>query len=107
MEKTARIQNILVFQQDDSGARKIQGIRRYGEGLFVLEIFSIDGQSLPPIIDDAREYLPPDIQADLVLDFLKHPDLSHDLAVECSQRGIAVVAPGKKLRVKGVLTPPT
>jgi len=38
---------------------------------------------------------------------LKHPDLSHDLAVRCRDKNIPVVASGKKLRIKGTLTPPT
>ncbi len=102
----AETQNILVFQQNGSGEKKIEGIKRYGNNRFDLEIVSIDA-SLPTFIDDAREYLPRDIRTDLVLDFLKHPDLSQDLAVLCRNRKIPVVASGKKLRVKGALTPPT
>ena len=103
--KTSR-EKILVFQQNGSGESKIQGIRRYGKERFIIETVSIE-ETLPPILDDTRDYLPSDIQADLVLDFLKHPDLSHDLAVFCRARNIPIVASGKKLRVKGALTPPT
>jgi len=99
-------QRILVFQQDGSGEKKIKGIREFGEGKFDLEVISIDGP-LPPVIDDTREYWPKKIEADLVLDFLKHPDLSHDLALMCRERKIPVVASGKKLRVKWAITPPT
>ena len=101
-----RRQKMLVLQQDGSGERKIQGVRKYAKDHFTIEIISIDG-SLPPILDDTREYLPQDFEADLVLDFLKHPDLSHDLAVACSKRKIPVVASGKKLRLDGIFTPPT
>jgi thymidylate synthase len=101
-----RPQKVLVFQQNGSGSSKIQGIIRFGDGLFNLETVSID-VALPAVIDDPAGYLPHDIQADLVLDFLRHPDLSEDLAVLCCSRNIAVVASGKKLRVKGALTPPT
>jgi hypothetical protein len=101
-----RPQKILVFQQNGSGSSKIQGIIRFGDGLFNLQTVSID-VALPAVIDDPEEYLPRDIQADLVLDFLKHPDLSEDLAALCCRRNIPVVASGKKLRVKGALTPPT
>ena len=100
------IQKILVFQQNGSGESKIQGIIRYGENLFNLKIISID-KSLPIVIDDSIKYLPPDIKADLVLDYLTHPDLSHDLAVMCVKKKIPVVATGKKSNIKGVLTPPT
>jgi hypothetical protein len=99
-------QKILVFQQNRSGEKKIRGIKKYGEDLFVLEIISID-TPLSPVVDDTTRYLPREIRADLVLDFLKHPDLSHDLAIACRESDIPVVASGKKTRIKGVLTPPT
>ena len=99
-------QKILVFQQDGSGESKIRGIRKYGKDLFVIETISID-DSLPPILDNTSEYLPKYLQADLVLDFLKHPDLSHDLAAACSKRKIPVVASGKKVKGQRVFVPPT
>jgi len=100
------IQKIIVFQQNGSGESKIQGIIKYGENRFDLKIISIN-KNLPPVIDDPIKYLPTDIKADLVLDYLTHPDLSHDLAVMCVNKKIPIVASGKKLQVKGVLTPPT
>jgi hypothetical protein len=100
------VQKILVFQQNGSGDKKIEGVRRYGNNCFSLEIVSIDAH-LPTVIDDTKEYIPRDIEADLVLDYLKHPDLSYDLAVVCRDRKIPVVASGKKFRVKGAFTPPT
>ncbi len=99
-------QHILVFQQNRSGESKIYGIRQHGGDQFVLETISVD-ESLPPVVDDGREYLPLDIRADLVLDFLKHPDLSHDLGILCGELGIPVVASGKKSRTRGVSAPPT
>ncbi|QTA91130.1 DUF166 [Desulfonema magnum] len=106
-ENTINIQNLLVFQQNGSGESKVRGIREYGANRFNVEIVSIDAP-LPPVIDDTKAYLPSeDIRADVVLDFLKHPDLSYDLAMICGNRGIPVVASGKKLRVKGLFTPPT
>lgn len=99
-------QKIVVFQQNGSGEKKIEGIRRYGSGRFEMKWVNIE-DDLPPVIDDASEYLPSEIEADIVLDFLRHPDLSHDLAVICRRRGIPVVASGKKTKVEGTLTPPT
>jgi len=98
--------NILVFQQNNSGETKIAGIKKYGKDRFDLQMVSID-IPLPPVIDDARELLPADIDADLVLDFLQHPDLSYDLGRLCHQKGIPVVASGKKEKIEGVATPPT
>jgi hypothetical protein len=61
---------------------------------------------MPLVVDDASEYLPDTIDADLVLDFLKHPDLSHDLALLCRRLSIPIVASGKKPRWPGTHTPP-
>ena len=96
-------QKILVFQQNGSGEKKIAGIRKYGGGRFSIDVISID-TPLPAVIDDEMEYIPKDIDADLVLDFLKHPDLSQDLAAVCGEKKIPVVASGKKLEMEGVHT---
>jgi hypothetical protein len=97
-------QRLLVFQQNGRGESKTRGIRAYGEGIFELKVVSIDCP-IPAIVDDSSEYLLSDFQADLILDYLKHPDLSHDLAVMCKNRGIPVIASGKKYRVEGAFTP--
>ena len=99
-------QKILVFQQNGSGESKIAGVRQYGGNQIVLEVIAIDNP-LPPIIEDSSEYLPHQVKADLVLDFLKHPDLSHDLADLCRKQNIPLIASGKKLEIKGIHTPPT
>ncbi len=96
----------MVFQQNGSGESKIKGVRQYGGSLYILDVFSIDA-SLPSVIDDRHSYLPGDIHADLVLDFLKHPDLSNDLIAMCTERKIPVVASGKKTQNKWPHTPPT
>jgi hypothetical protein len=101
-----KTQKILVFQQNGSGEKKISGIRKYGKSRFDIKTVSINNP-LPTVIDDAQEYIPQNIHADLVLDFLKHPDISQDLAAACRDNKIPVVASGKKLRVKNVHTPPT
>jgi hypothetical protein len=103
---TRQEQFILVFEQNGSARSKIQGIGRYGQGTLRTEVISIEG-CLPPVLDDTAPFLPARLDADLVLDFLKHPDLSHDLAVMCAGAGIPLIASGKKVSVEGVLTPPT
>jgi hypothetical protein len=105
-EQTTKSQKIIVFQQNGSGESKIQGILKYGENLFRIKTISVD-ENLPAVIDDATQYLPNDISADVVLDYLQHPDLSYDLAIMCRDRNIPVVVSGKKVRVKGALSPPT
>jgi hypothetical protein len=99
-------QRIAVFQQNASGEAKIKGIERYGGGRFDIQTISIDAP-LPPIIDDTARVLPEVIHADLVLDFLAHPDLSWDLTDQCRIQAIPVVASGRKERREGVHTPPT
>lgn len=99
-------QRIWVFQQNGSGEKKIQGIRRYANHEMDLNIISID-DVLPPVIDDSKDLLPDRIDADLVLDFLKHPDLSCDLARLCLEDKVPMVASGKKMKMPGVSTPPT
>jgi thymidylate synthase len=102
---TDRPLKILVFQQGGRGESKVKGIRRFGDNKFEITSIAID-QPLPPVVDDTSAYLPATIDADLVLDFLKHPDLSHDLALLCRQLGIPIVASGKKTSVDGTHTPP-
>jgi len=99
-------QRILVLQQNASAESKIQGIRRHGGHRYRLHTVSIR-DTLPPVLDETDAYLPRDIDADLVLDFLEHPDLSHDLARRCVDQGIPLIASGKKTGIPGVHNPPT
>ena len=100
------MQKIIVFQQKGSGQSKIDGIETFGEHQFIIETYDID-EDLPDIIDDSSEYLPKTIDADLVLDFLKHHDLSADLAVLCRQLDIPVIMSGKKITTGEAICPPT
>ena len=99
-------QKLVVFEQNGRAATKIQGIIEYGNGLFNIEVIRMT-TDLPAVVDDAEKYFPSQIDADLVLDYLVHPDLSHDLGVICQKKGVPVVASGKKNRIKGVFAPPT
>ena len=86
---------IVVFEEHGSGEKKIQGIDRHGTGLEIIRRCDID-TVLPEIIDDPETYIPEDFECDLVLDFLKHPDLSTHLAKVCKKKKIPVIASGKK-----------
>ena len=86
---------IAVFEEHGSGEKKIQGIKRHGSGLEICRRFNIE-ESLPPIVDEPEHYIPEDFSADLVLDFLQHPDLSAHLAQVCKRKNIPVIASGKK-----------
>ncbi len=100
------MQRIWVFEQGGSARAKIKGIREFGQGCFDLVVHSLE-TGLPPVLDDTSPYLPKSIEADLVLDFLRHPDLSLDLARLCRSARVPMVASGKKIEAPGVLCPPT
>jgi len=89
-----KIVRIVVFEQNGSGSHKIEGIKRYGRGLEIRRI-SID-QALPEFVDAPEEYISADFEADLVLDYLRHPDLSHHLARICAEKEVPLVASGRK-----------
>lgn len=99
-------QRILVIQQRNRGESKIVGIEKYGKGRFEIEVISVPN-GLPDVIDDTSDYLPEMIEADLVLDYLCHPDLSHDLAVKCREMKIPMIASGKRISETSAITPPT
>ncbi|MBW2467272.1 MAG: hypothetical protein JRF02_08230 [Deltaproteobacteria bacterium] len=86
---------IVVFEEHNSGEKKIQGINRHGKGLEIIKRYNIE-ENLSEIVDDPEKYIPEDFTADLVLDFLKHPDLSAHLAQVCKKKKIPVIASGKK-----------
>ncbi len=87
---------IAVFEQNGSGQFKIKGISEFGRNIVISDIFAIEA-SLPTFIDEPERYIIDRFSADLVLDFLIHPDLSYYLAELCSRKGIPVVASGKKI----------
>lgn len=98
-------QKIWVFQQKRSGENKIRGIEIFGNKRFVMKVINID-EDLPEFIDDASEYLPESIEADLVIDYLTHPDLSYDLAALCKKLKIPEVAKRKKIKNDWTHSPP-
>ena len=88
--------HILVVEQNGSGRNKIAGIKKYGNPDDQMTIFAID-EHLPEFVDEPEEYITTnDVHgADLVLNYLTHPDLSHYLIALCTQKGIPVVSSGK------------
>jgi hypothetical protein len=100
------LQRVVVFQERGSGEKKIAGIEEYAPGRFELEVVSID-DPLPAMIDEPETYFPKDLQADLVLGFLRHPDLSAELRNRCQEEDIPFVASAKKFPAAFQLaTPP-
>ena len=93
---------ITVFEQNGSGQHKISGIQQFGTGIEIHEVISID-VFLPDFVDNPEEWITTSFSADLVLDYLTHPDLSHYLVSRCVQKTIPVISSGKKN--KDALTP--
>ncbi len=89
------VQRVVVFQERGSGEKKIAGIEEYAPGCLELEVISID-DSLPAMIDEPETYFPKELRADLVLGFLRHPDLSAELLKRCREAEIPFVASAKK-----------
>jgi thymidylate synthase len=86
---------IVVFEQNGSGQKKISGIRKYGRNMTITRIVNIT-EALPVLVDNPEEYIADDFTADLVLDYLTHPDLSHYLTSLCVRKNIPVISSGKK-----------
>jgi hypothetical protein len=86
---------LIVFEEQGSGEKKIQGIAQHGHNLEITGRFNIE-ESLPELVDDPENYINEDFEGDLVLDFLKHPDLSARLAEVCRKKKIPIIASGKK-----------
>jgi hypothetical protein len=97
-----KITRIAVFEYRHSGHKKIEGIRRYGRNIEITSVINIE-EPLPDFIDEPEDYLDDDFEADLVLCFIKHPDLADYLAEICQRKGIPIVASGTKTSL--ALTP--
>ncbi len=88
-------QRLVIFHEKGSGEKKLAGLRRFGHSLKITTIFDITNP-LPPFIDSPEEFIPSDFDGDLVLSFLKHPDLLDYLAGLCQTKQIPLIASGKK-----------
>jgi thymidylate synthase len=71
----------------------------------IFRSFDIEAD-LPTVLDDTSAYLPQAIEADLVLDYLRHHDLSEDLSRLCEKLKIPMVSSGKKIRCGSAICPP-
>ncbi len=100
------MQRVAVFQQGGRAEPKIRWIREHGRGIEIVRVVSID-PGLPEVVDNPERYLPGDLQADLVLDYLRQPDLTLALALRCRELGVPMVASGRRVRVEGLHAPPT
>ncbi len=93
---------LVVFEQGGSGAYKVAGIETYGRDIEIEQVYDISSP-LPEIIDEPEEFISGNFGGDLVLDFLRHPDLSEYLVRLCVTKGIPVIAPGQ--HIPGAICP--
>ncbi|MGC8735668.1 MAG: DUF166 family (seleno)protein DfsP [Dissulfurimicrobium sp.] len=93
---------IVVFEQHGSGWLKTAGISEFGRDIIVEKVFDLPA-NLPSVIDEPEEFITEDFDGDLVLDFLKHPDLSEHLVRLCNKKGIPVIASGQ--HIQGAIAP--
>ncbi len=77
-------------------------MKDYGKDLEITRIVNIN-ESLPNFIDEPEDYISADFSADLVLCFMKHPDLSEYLVRICQDKNIPVIVSGA--RIPGAITP--
>lgn len=87
--------SISIFQQTGIGEKKIQGLQTYGHGISIAEIITLP-VGLPDFIEDPEDYFTTTIRGDIVLSFLKHPDLADYLVSLCVKLNIPVVASGPR-----------
>lgn len=94
---------ITVFQQNGAAANKIRGILEYGRGISIVEVLDFP-TNLPEFIDDPASYFPERIQGNIVLSFLKHPDLADFAGHYCRRQGVVMVASGPR-KIAGARSP--
>ena len=87
--------DILVFQERGSGEHKVEGVQSFGLRMKITGIVSID-TFLPDFIENPEDIIDDTFCADLVLNFLKHPDLVDYLIRLCEKKDIPIVSAGKK-----------
>ncbi|NTV13923.1 MAG: hypothetical protein HGA96_08355 [Desulfobulbaceae bacterium] len=88
-------QQLVIFQENGSGEKKLAGLRRFGRDMQIIAIYNIDA-ALPAFIDNPEAFIPADFSGDLALSFLKHPDLINYLAQVCASKALPLIASGKK-----------
>lgn len=94
---------IALFQRGDKGGHILEGLKAHGKDMDI-EVFSVP-EALPQIIDSPEEFIKEDFEADLILDYLYHNDLSEHLAGVAEGKKVPMILPGRK--VAGAITPLT
>ncbi|NIA08793.1 MAG: hypothetical protein GWP10_03265 [Nitrospiraceae bacterium] len=94
--KKKGLSRLVVFEEGGSGNYKVAGVKTYGKNIEIERVYDIP-LALPEIIDEPEDFIPEDFGGDVVLDFLRHPDLSEYLVKLCVAKGIPVIASGQHI----------
>ncbi|MEN8139769.1 MAG: DUF166 family (seleno)protein DfsP [Thermodesulfobacteriota bacterium] len=86
---------IIVFQQAGSGDKKIAGLKEYGHDLEIVASHDLP-LALPDFIDEPEEFFPEQLSGDLILNFLRHPDLADYLVSLAQEQQIPIVTSGPR-----------
>lgn len=86
---------IVIFEHYDSGQEKIKGINEFGRNIEIVQIVNLE-MTLPGFIDEPEEFIPDIVDCDLVLCFIKHPDIIYYIAKICQESTVPLIASGSK-----------
>lgn len=93
---------LVIFQQGGNADFKVGGIEVYGNGIEIQTVHDLPA-SLPEVIDEPDEYVCLIEPCDLVLTFVKQPDIAAHIVSLANAKGIPVIAPGQ--HIPGAITP--
>lgn len=93
---------LIIFQQAGSGTAKIAGLRQYGRDITIKEVYDLP-VNLPDFIENPEDFITDSFKGDLVLSFLKHPDLIDHLIRLCTDKDIPIIAAG--IQRPGAISP--
>ncbi len=100
------MQRIMVIQRGNAAQSKVDWIRKQARDIIITKVLTLKSD-LPEVIDDPSGYLPAVIEAELLLDYTRHIDLTIELVRRCHEKGCVVVASGSKARRHGLFAPAT
>ena len=86
---------LIIFQQNGSAEKKIAGLLTYGTDLEICANFALP-TALPDFIDEPHDFFPDHLEGDLILNFLKHPDLADYLVELAARCQIPVITSGPR-----------
>ena len=93
---------LILFQQGGNADFKVGGIEAYGNGIEIQEVHDLPA-SLPEFIEEPGEYVPDIGPCDLILTFVRQPDIACHIVQTANKKGIPVIAPGQ--HIPGAITP--